>query len=343
MNIKLKLLYFIAFSAFFTSCNFSGNQNNATQSRNVKTIIQSDIVSATVDNSELYTDSDAYCVVNRNVPFFYESEYTTEAFESYSPLDELGRCGVAYANICTEITPTEERGQVGSIKPSGWHTIKYEGIVEGNYLYNRCHLIGFQLAGENSNECNLITGTRYLNNIGMLPFENKIFDYVKETGNHVLYRVTPKFEKNNLLSDGVLLEAHSVEDNGKLEFCVFCYNIQPQITIDYKTGESKIYDGTPLISEELNIENSTEYVTDTYDTDFHSQEIQQTETEIQSVDIYNSDEIIREYIINTDTKKFHLPECPSVESMKEENKQTYYGSREQLSDEGYQPCKRCNP
>lgn len=179
-----------------------------------------------------------YVALNNNVPFFTDEELTVTAFELYSDLDSLGRCGVAYANICKEIMPTEERGNIGSIKPSGWHTIKYD-CVDGKYLYNRCHLIGFQLAGENANEKNLITGTRYLNVEGMLPFENMVDDYVDETGNHVLYRVTPVFEGDNLLASGVILEAKSVEDNGAgILFNVYCYNVQPGIDIDYASGSS---------------------------------------------------------------------------------------------------------
>lgn len=182
-----------------------------------------------------------YVVVNNNEPYF--TEYTTEVFENYSDLDSLGRCGVAFANICKEIMPTEPRGQIGNVRPSGWHTIKYNGAISGNYLYNRCHLIGYQLAGENANEKNLITGTRYLNVTGMVPFENKVADHIKSKGGHVLYRVTPIFNGNNLVADGVLIEAISVEDRGKsVKFCVYCYNVQPGIIIDYATGESRLAD-----------------------------------------------------------------------------------------------------
>ncbi|MET0016373.1 DNA/RNA non-specific endonuclease [Oscillibacter sp.] len=160
------------------------------------------------------------------------------AFETYSPLDSLGRCSVAYANVCTETMPTEERSEIGQIKPSGWYTVKYDN-VDGKYLYNRCHLIGYQLTAENANEKNLITGTQYLNVEGMLPFENMVADYVKETSNHVLYRVTPVFEGNSLVASGVLMEAESVEDKGAgVCFNVYCYNNQPGVTIDFATGES---------------------------------------------------------------------------------------------------------
>lgn len=187
-------------------------------------------------------DSEAYAIINDNMPGFSdEDKKSTEPFEEYSELDELGRCGVAYADICKELMPAKERGEIGQIKPSGWHTVKYNGIVDGNYLYNRCHLIAYQLAGENANEKNLITGTRYLNVQGTVPFEDQVAQYVKDTGNHVLYRVTPYFEGDNLVANGVQIEAWSVEDEGSgICFNVFCYNVQPGIDIDYATGDSEI-------------------------------------------------------------------------------------------------------
>lgn len=193
-----------------------------------------------------------YVTVNNNIPYFTEADYTTVSFETYSPLDSLGRCGVAYANIGIDLMPTEERGSIGSVKPSGWHTIKYE-IVDGKYLYNRCHLIGYQLSAENANERNLITGTRSLNVDAMLDFENMVADYVQATNNHVLYRVTPVFEGDNLLATGVLMEGLSVEDNGSgICFNVFCYNEQPGIIIDHSNGDSKAEDGSaPYGSSEV--------------------------------------------------------------------------------------------
>ena len=177
-------------------------------------------------------------MINSNEPYFTDEDLTLEPFERFSDLDHLGRCGVAYANVCRELMPTEPRGEIGQVKPSGWHTVKYDW-VDGKYLYNRCHLLGFQLTGENANKKNLITGTRYMNVDGMLPFENMIDDYVEETGNHVLYRVTPIFEGENLVANGVLMEALSVEDAGEgVRFNVFCYNAQPGVVIDYATGES---------------------------------------------------------------------------------------------------------
>lgn len=210
--------------------NLSGNviENTSTNS-----------YSYSMDNIPEYS-GDSYVIINDNIPYFTEEDYTTESFETYSKLDSLGRCGVAYANISIDLMPTEERGSIGMIKPSGWHTIKYD-IVDGKYLYNRCHLIGYQLTGENANEKNLITCTRFMNTTSMLEFENKVASYIKETNNHVLYRVTPIYEDENLLATGVEMEAYSVEDNGKgIKFNVFIYNVQDGITIDYKTGDSKL-------------------------------------------------------------------------------------------------------
>ena len=190
-----------------------------------------------------YSES-PYVEINNNIPYFTEEEYKLEAFEKYSELDNLGRSGVAIANICKEIMPKEgeERGEIGMIKPTGWVQKRYDDIIKDKYLYNRCHLIGWQLAGENANEKNLITGTRYLNTEGMLPFENQIVDYIDNNEkSHVLYRVTPIFEGNNLLASGVEIEASSVEDKGEgLHFNVYCYNVQPGIKINYETGENEL-------------------------------------------------------------------------------------------------------
>lgn len=206
----------------------------------------SDIVkgtnSSSYDMSSIpeFNGKDAYVVLNNNEPNFTKEDMTTKSFEKYSKLDNLGRCGVAFANVGKDIMPTEERGSIGQVKPSGWQTIKYD-IVDGKYLYNRCHLIGYQLTGENANRENLVTGTRYLNIDGMLDFENDIADYVKKTGNHVLYRVTPIFQGSELVCRGVQMEALSVEDNGKgIKFNVFAYNAQPGVEIDYSTGKSKL-------------------------------------------------------------------------------------------------------
>ena len=247
-----------------------------------------------------------YVAVNDNIPFFTDEELTTQSFETYSELDSLGRCGVAYACIGQDLMPTEDRESISEVTPSGWNNKEYD-FVDGGWLYNRCHLIGFQLTGENANEKNLITGTRSMNVDGMLLFENMTADYIKETGNHVMYRVTPVFEGDELVPRGVLMEGKSVEDNGEgILFNVFVYNVQSGVEIDYMTGDSKL---TEAGGSESSEQNSAE----------------------------------GEYILNTNTKKFHLPDCSSVTDMDEDNREGFSGSREELIDMGYEPCGRCNP
>lgn len=217
--------------------------------------------SFSIDNIPSFSDS-PYVIINGNVPYFADEELTTKSYEQYGELDKLGRCTVAIASVGKDLMPTEERGNIGSVKPTGWQVAKYDW-VDGKYLYNRCHLIGFQLTGENANKRNLITGTRYMNVQGMLPFENMIADYIKETGNHVLYRVTPIFEGNNLVASGVLMEAKSVEDDGDgIEFNVYCYNVQPGVEIDYATGKSS---GANLDSNE----EEYKYILNTNSKKFH--------------------------------------------------------------------------
>ncbi len=243
-----------------------------------------------------------YTTINNNVPEFEASDYT-ESFEEYGELDSLGRCTTCVANIGTDLMPTEERGAIGSVKPTGWHIAKYNN-VDGKYLYNRCHLIGYQLTAENANPNNLITGTRYLNIEGMLPFENKVAEYIKTTNNHVLYRVTPVFKDDELVARGVQMEAYSIEDNGKgIQFNVYCYNVQPGIEIDYSTGESKAVE---------------------------------SETEINSGEKQT-------YIVNLNTKKFHTEDCPAVQKIKADNKKSYTGYRDNLVNNGYEPCGQCKP
>lgn len=212
-------------------------------------------ITLSIDSIPAYSGK-PYVTINDNVPEFLDSDLSTSSYEYYSDLDELGRCGVAYACVGTDLMPTEERGNIGSVKPTGWHTIKYN-VVDGNYLYNRCHLIGYQLSGENANTKNLITGTRYLNVDGMLPFENMVADYVKETNNHVMYRVSPIFEGNNLLVSGVQIEAKSVEDNGEgILFNVYCYNVQPNIEINYATGDSSLIAATMTEQSNTSVSNN---------------------------------------------------------------------------------------
>lgn len=248
-----------------------------------------------------------YTPINSNVPFFSESEYTTASFEMYGELDSLKRCTTVYASLGKDLMPEGDRESIGMIKPSGWQSIKYD-CVNGKYLYNRCHLIGWQLSAENANEKNLITGTRYLNVDGMLPFENMVADYIKETNNHVLYRVTPIFVGSELVARGVVMEGYSVEDRGEgITFCVFIYNVQPGININYADGSSS------LISDE----------TEDEDTD-------------NTVDAVS-------YILNTNTKKFHLPDCYHVSNIKAENYGEYSGERQDLISAGYDACKTCKP
>ena len=269
----------------------------------------------------------AYTAVNGNVPYFTSAERTTTSFETYSDLDSLGRCGVTYACIGQDLMPTEERGSIGMVKPTGWHTIRYDDLVDGKYLYNRCHLIGYQLTGENANTKNLITGTRYLNIEGMLPFENMVADYIQETNNHVLYRVTPIFEGNNLLANGVLMEGYSVEDKGAgISYCVFAYNVQPGIEIDYATGESKLADGVRQEEQKP----ATVTPAPSPEPEKHDPA---TGSEASQAD----------YILNTNTKKFHYPTCSSVKDMKEKNKQEFFGTRDEAISNGYSPCGRCKP
>ena len=247
-----------------------------------------------------------YVVLEDNQPSFDREDLPTASYETYSPLDLLGRCGPAEANVGTDLMPTEERGEIGQVKPSGWQTVKYDS-VDGKYLYNRCHLIGYQLTGENANECNLITGTRSMNVDGMLPFENEVADYVQETGNHVLYRVTPVFSGAELVARGVQMEALSVEDGGEgVCFHVYCYNNQPGIEIDYATGDS-----------------------------WETGEEPQADGSAQGGE--------QHYVLNTNSKKFHLPGCSGAESMSPSNRQDYTGSRQALIDQGYSPCGTCKP
>lgn len=268
---------------------------------------QASAVSVSLEEVPAYSGS-PYVELDGNQPGFSLEERTTDSFETYSTLDALGRCGPAYACIGQDLMPTEDRESISSVRPTGWVQAEYD-FVEGGSLYNRCHLIGFQLTGENANEENLITGTRYMNVEGMLPFENMVADYIKETGNHVLYRATPVFEGENLVASGVVMEAFSVEDEGEgVCFHVYVYNVQPGVEIDYATGES-------------------------WETGDSASSALESQAEEQEAD----------YVLNTSSKKFHRPDCPSVDSMSEKNRQEYHGTREELIAQGYEPCGSCNP
>ena len=313
-----------------------------------------------------------YVELNGNKPFFSDAiiektkegqDYFHKEEQYYSQLDTLGRCGVVYEIVSKEIMPTEARGQIGSIQPSGWQTVKYPDLIEDLYLYNRCHLIGYQLGGGNANELNLITGTRYFNVQGMLPFENTVAQYVESSGNHVLYRVTPIFELKNLVAFGVVIEAESLEDLGDgVEFCVYVYNVQPGIVIDYETGDSREMTEEELAaSSDLSVESKDRIASDDEnkikadtdgfvpvgDTDDGSVAVTReisNDTDDNSIsDTETKEEKSNYYVLNTNTNKFHNPTCDSVNDMKEKNKEISYQSRDEIIARGYAPCKRCNP
>ena len=261
-----------------------------------------------------------YAVVNGGIPSF--SQTGTASWERYGELDRLGRCTAAEACIGRDIMPTLTRGPIGQIKPTGWHTAKYD-FVDGKYLYNRCHLIGFQLTGENANERNLITGTRYLNTKGMLPFENMVADYIKDTGNHVMYRCTPVFAGNELVARGVHLEAYSVEDKGDgICFNVFIFNVQPGVKIDYLTGESSLETDS------------------TAPTPTPKPSVTPKPTPKPSP---SSTAQAQSYVLNTKTHVFHYASCRHVSSIKDANRKNFTGSRDALISDGFNPCGSCHP
>lgn len=298
-----KIISLLLAILMLTACSeFENIEQTVSEEKETTTQYTEIAQSESVSEVEPYTVY-PYTVINNNVPEFEKTDYT-KSFEKYGELDSLGRCTSCIANIGTDLMPTEERGAIGSVKPTGWQVAKYSN-VDGRYLYNRCHLIGYQLSAENANPNNLITGTRYLNIEGMLPFENKVATYVKATSNHVLYRVTPIFKDDELVARGVQMEAYSIEDDGEgVEFNIYCYNVQPDIEIDYKTGNSK-YVG----NEAETIDNGEK----------------------------------QKYIVNINTKKFHKEDCPSAKKIKSENKKAYTGYKENLVKNGYSPCSQCNP
>ena len=304
-RISLFLCLITVISILLTSCSLEDLKSFFPSN-------ETSVPSVSLDTIPDFDGSAPYVIINENVPFFTD-EKTDSTYELFSELDSLGRCGVAISCIGKDLMPTEDRGAIGHVKPSGWHSVKYD-IVDGKYLYNRCHLIGFQLTGENDNEKNLITGTRYMNVDGMLPFENMVADYVKETNNHVLYRVTPIYDGYNLVANGVLIEAKSIEDN-EIEFCVYVYNEQPGIVIDFRTGNSRLSTDPPMNNDESNGAGSSSGV----------EEVEET------------------FILNISSKKFHKEDCSGVKSMSDANKSTYNGERQDLIEDGFEPCGTCNP
>ena len=309
MNKKFLNILLILIVSLSVLSGCSAGENNFFNDLDITAQSASDYVNYDLSNIPDY-DGKAYVELNGNVPEFSESEKTySESFEEYGKLDSLGRCTYAVSCIGKDLMPTEKRGSIGSVKPSGWHISKYD-FVDGKYLYNRCHLIGYQLTAENANERNLITGTRYLNVEGMLPFENDVADYIEITNNHVYYKVTPIFEGNNLVANGVQMQAYSVEDNGQgVSFNVYCYNVQPGVAIDYATGDNQA------------VASSSASVTST------SSDVSDKKT----------------YIVNTKTKKFHNPDCDGAKKMSPSNKKKYKGTRDSLISNGYSPCQKCNP
>lgn len=309
----LALLVALVPTFTLTACDTSASSSQVTSSQ-----LLSDEVPAYTGQPSVEVDDDDPSFSTDEISYARENE----GFESFSDLDDLGRCGSVTVCVGPETMPKagEERGSIGMIKPSGWHTSKYN-FVDGKYLYNRCHLVGWQLSGENANERNLVTGTRSMNVEGMLPYEDEVASYVDQTGNHVLYRATPIFEGDELVCRGVQIEAYSLEDDGAgVSFNVFCYNVEPGVEIDYTTGDNAEGDETAA-----------------FDTSSPS-----TETDDSAASETNPEDAGR-YVLNTNTMRFHSPTCSSVEDIAPDNKEEYEGSRQDLINEGYEPCSRCKP
>lgn len=370
MKIIRKSLLALLLGLSLTACginkdkliNTEFTRNTETESQVSQPVSETSSETASFDYSMVpeYTGS-ASVAINNNIPFFNADEKAagTTSFETYSELDDLRRCGVAYACIGKDIMPTEERGQIGMVKPTGWHTVKYD-CVDGKYLYNRCHLIAYCLAGENANEKNLITGTRYLNIEGMLPYETLTAKYMDNNpNNHVLYRVTPVFVGSELVARGVLMEGYSVEDDGAgVNFCVFCYNVQPDVEIDYADGESS-YKGSTDKNSDTN--GSTDKGSDTSssankDAGFSGYTNESTtetdDSKNSSFSGYSNegsgftgytDENTSSYVVNTSSKKFHTADCKNADKISDKNRKVVNKSRDELIADGYEPSKCCNP
>ena len=334
LNIFIMLL--VACSMLLTGCNIQVEENNSSTAKKENVIQKEDKnqstekntqqsgtsgTNVTLSNIPSYSGS-PYIAINNNEPTFSKEDMTTNSFEEYSALDTLGRCGIAYANIGKDLMPTEKRGNISNVKPTGWQSVKYDH-VDGKNLYNRCHLIGYQLTAENANDRNLITGTRYLNVEGMLPFENMIADYIKETGNHVLYRVEPIFEGDNLVASGVHMEGYSVEDEGEgISFNVYAYNVQPSVVIDYATGESKL--GNPeeqkaSISVSDKINEKKEPATES------SEKEESSTAEVRG---------------NSRSKVYHCIGQADYEEMGDSKNLVVFKSEQEAIDAGYRKAKR---
>ncbi|MBQ7596376.1 MAG: DNA/RNA non-specific endonuclease [Clostridia bacterium] len=302
---SLSVLFAVILIFSFGGCNIGINNSELT-TESTTSSADKPAETLSLKNLPQYSGK-AYQIINGNEPYFTdEQKSSAEPFENYSKLDSLKRCGVAFACLGKETMPTEKRGSISEVKPSGWKVYQYD-FVDGGSLYNRCHLIGFKLSAENANARNLITGTRYFNTNGMLLFENMTEDYIKETDNHVLYRVTPIFVGTELVARGVQMEAYSVEDEGDgVCFNVYCFNVQPGVEINYQTGESKLAKEKSTTAKAQNEKTS-------------------------------------EYVLNTSSHKFHRPDCPSVGTISANNKSTFKGKRQELINKGYKPCSACSP
>jgi len=285
------------------------------------------------DSPPLY-EGEPYTEVNDNVPGFSMYDATLRSFEVYSGFDLLGRCGAAFLCVGPDLLPDAERESIGSVKPSGWHTVKYD-FIDGKYLYNRCHLAAYMLSGENTNKLNLITGTRYLNVYGMAPFEQQVYDYVLATGNHVLYRVTPVFEGVNLVASGVQMEACSVEDGGAgVCFNVYVFNVQPGVKIDYLTGLSAL---APDWEEQLEAAGIPRADVKTPEVDEKAEQEPQVEAEDAAIPQGT------DYVLNTNTLKFHRLDCESAAALSAKNRAYFDGTRKEAIAAGYEPCGKCKP
>lgn len=300
-------------------------------------IVQVPISTLDVSCIAEYTDSD-YIIMNNNVPDFYLWQITKTPYVVFSPFDELGRTGAGMACLGKETLPTEARSEIGDIRPTGWHTTRYDDLIEDRYLYNRTHVLGYMLSGDNNTPENLFTGTRYLNAGTMLQFEITVGNYIEKTGNHVIYRVTPQYRDDDLVATGVQMEAWSVEDSGAgICFNVFIFNIQPGVLIDYSTGDSE---KDPNYVAEAEAPVLPLFVMGEIEGNVPDRSMP---TDTQTEELPTEEAPVVTYVLNTNTHKFHLPNCPSVTDMKPKNREDFYGSRDEAIAAGYQPCGRCHP